>query len=70
MKRTFLSLVSMAFICAMTLTSCDEIMSTIDNPVGSYVQFKDSVLNLTPGQVAQNEATTISTEKVTYTSSD
>ena len=70
MKRTFLSLVSMAFICAMTLTSCDEIMSAVDNPVGSYVQFKDSVLNLTPGQVAQNEATTISTEKVTYTSSD
>ena len=70
MKRNFLSLVSMAFICAMTLTSCDEIMSTIDNPVGSYVQFNDSVLNLTPGQVAQNVATTISTEKVTYTSSD
>ena len=70
MKRTFLSLVSMAFIAAMTLTSCDEIMSAVDNPVGSYVQFKDSVLNLTPGQVAQNEATTISTEKVTYTSSD
>jgi len=70
MKRTFLSLVSMAFICAMTLTSCDEIMSTIDNPVGSYVQFNDSVLTLLPGQVAQNVATTISTEKVTYTSSD
>ena len=70
MKRTFLSLVSMAFIAAMTLTSCDEIMSTIDNPVGSYVQFNDSVLNLLPGQVAQNVATTISTEKVTYTSSD
>ena len=70
MKRTILSLVSMAFIAAMTLTGCDEIMSTIDNPVGSYVQFNDSVLNLTPGQVAQNVATTISTEKVTYTSSD
>ena len=70
MKRTFLSLVSMAFIAAMTLTSCEEIMSTIDNPVGSYVQFNDSVLNLLPGQVAQNVATTISTEKVTYTSSD
>ena len=70
MKRTIISLVSMAFICAMTLTSCDEIMSTIDNPVGSYVQFNDSVLNLLPGQVAQNVATTISTEKVTYTSSD
>ena len=70
MKRTFLSLVSMAFIAAMTLTSCEEIMSTIDNPVGSYVQFNDSVLTLLPGQVAQNVATTISTEKVTYTSSD
>lgn len=70
MKKTILSLASLAFVCAMTLTSCDEIMSTIDNPVGSYVQFNDSVLNLTPGQVAQNVATTISTEKVTYTSSD
>lgn len=70
MKRTFLSLVSMVFIAAMTLTSCDEFKSFIDNPVGSYVQFNDSVLNLTPGQVAQNVATTISTEKVTYTSSD
>lgn len=70
MKRTILSLVSMAFICAMTLSSCDEIMSTMDNPVSSYVQFKDSVLNLLPGQVDQNEATTISPEKVTYKSSD
>ena len=70
MKRTFLSLVSMAFICAMTLTSCDEIMSVIDNPVGSYVQFKDSVLTLLPGQDSLFAASTISTEKMTYTSSD
>ena len=70
MKRTILSLVSMAFICAMTLTSCDEIMSTIDNPVGSYVQFNDSVLTLLPGQDSLFAASTISTEKITYTSSD
>ena len=70
MKRTFLSLVSMAFIAAMTLTSCEEIMSAIDNPVGSYVQFKDSVLTLLPGQDSLFAASTISTEKITYTSSD
>ena len=70
MKRTFLSLVSMAFIAAMTLTSCEEIMSAIDNPVGSYVQFNDSVLTLLPGQDSLFAASTISTEKITYTSSD
>ena len=31
MKRTFLTLVSMAFICAMTLTSCVN----DDNPAGT-----------------------------------
>ena len=32
MKRTFLTLVSMAFICAMTLTGCTK----DDNPTGGY----------------------------------
>ncbi len=70
MKRTILSLVSMAFICAMTLTSCKEVMGSLDNPVGSYVQVKDSVVTLLPGETYDNPATTISTEKATYTTSD
>ena len=70
MKRTILSLVSMAFICAMTLTSCKEFIGSLDNPVGSYVQVKDSVVTLLPGETYDNPATTISTEKATYTTSD
>lgn len=70
MKRTILSLVSIALICAMTLVSCDELVSTIDNPVGSYVQFAKSELTLEPGVVVLNAATTISTEKITYMSSN
>jgi len=70
MKKTILSLVSMAFICAMTFTSCSEIMSTIDNPVGSYVQFAKTELTLQPGDVVPNTATTISTETIVYTTSD
>lgn len=70
MKKTILSLVSMAFICAMTLTSCNELVSSMDNPVSSYVQFPKSELTILPGQVVQNAATTISTENITYESSD
>ena len=45
-------------------------MSSLDNPVGSYVQVKDSVVTLLPGETYDNPATTISTEKPTYTTSD
>jgi hypothetical protein len=70
MKKTILSLVSMAFIAAMTLTSCDEIMSTIDNPVSSYVQFPSTELTLQVGEDRPFQATTISPAKITYKSSD
>ena len=56
----------MAVVCAVTLTGCDN----IDHPVSSYVQFDQAELFLLPGQVVQNAAVTISTEKITYTSSD
>ena len=46
MKKTILSLLSMAFISAMTLTSCDEIMSTMDNPVDSYLKVDAEVCDL------------------------
>ena len=70
MKRNFLSLVSMVFIAAMTLTSCEEMMSAIDNPVGSYVQFPSTELTLQIGEDRPFQATTISPAKITYKSSD
>ena len=70
MKRTILSLVSMVFIAAMTLTSCEEMMSAIDNPVGSYVQFPSTELTLQIGEDRPFQATTISPAKITYKSSD
>lgn len=69
-KRNFLSLVSMVFIAAMTLTSCEEMMSAIDNPVGSYVQFPSTELTLQIGEDRPFQATTISPAKITYKSSD
>ena len=70
MKRTVLSLASMAFVCAMTLTSCNEIMSTVDNPVSSYLAIETADMELLVGQDSLRAATTISTEKVRYASSD
>ena len=69
MKRTFLSLVSMAFICAMTLTSCDEIMSKLDNPVDSYLKV-DAEVFVKEGSAVELYAETISDAEVTYTVGD
>ena len=70
MKRTFLSLVSMAFICAMTLTSCEEIMSTIDNPVDSYLQVDGPELYVAEGSSIDVACATISDGDVTFTVAD
>ena len=69
MKRTFLSLVSMAFICAMTLTSCDEIMSKMDNPVDSYLKV-DAEVFVKEGSAVELYAETISDAEITYTVGD
>ena len=69
MKRTFLSLVSMAFICAMTLTSCDEIMSKLDNPVDSYLKV-DAEVFVKEGSAVKLYAETISDAEITYTVGD
>lgn len=69
MKRTFLSLVSMAFICAMTLTSCDEIMSKMDNPVDSYLKV-DAEVFVKEGSAVKLYAETISDAEITYTVGD
>ena len=69
MKRTFLSLLSMAFICAMTLTSCDEIMSKMDNPVDSYLKV-DAEVFVKEGSAVKLYAETISDAEITYTVGD
>ena len=69
MKKTILSLLSMAFICAMTLTSCDEIMSTMDNPVDSYLKV-DAEVFVKEGSAVELYAETISDAEVTYTVDD
>ncbi len=69
MKKTILSLLSMAFISAMTLTSCDEIMSTMDNPVDSYLKV-DAEVFVKEGSAVELYAETISDAEVTYTVGD
>ena len=69
MKRTFLSLLSMAFICAMTLTSCDEIMSKLDNPVDSYLKV-DAEVFVKESSAVELYAETISDAEITYTVGD
>lgn len=69
MKRTIYSLLSMAFICAMTLTSCDEIMSKMDNPVDSYLKV-DAEVFVKEGSAVELYAETISDAEVTYTVGD
>jgi len=69
MKRTILSLVSMVFIAAMTLTSCDEFKSFVDNPVNSYLEV-DTALYVKEGATIDLYAETISDAAVTYTVGD
>ena len=69
MKKTILSLLSMAFICAMTLTSCDEIMSKMDNPVDSYLKV-DAEVFVKEGSAVELYAETISDAEITYTVGD
>ena len=59
----------MAFISAMTLTSCDEIMSKMDNPVDSYLKV-DAEVFVKEGSAVKLYAETISDAEITYTVGD
>jgi len=54
----------------MITTSCEEFASMLDNPVGSYLEVKTDSVVLLPGDSYQIEASTISTEPMSYVSSD
>ena len=69
MKKTMhFLLVAVALVFGMT--SCDEFKSTMDNPVSSYLELKTTSVSIVPGGTYQIEASSISTAKITYESSN
>lgn len=69
MKKTMhFLLVAVALVFGMT--SCDEFKSTMDNPVSSYLELKTTSAFIVPGGTYQIEASSISTAKITYESSN
>ena len=61
-------LVAVALVFGMT--SCDEFKSMMDNPVSSYLELKTASVSIVPGGTYQIEASSISTAKITYESSN
>ena len=69
MKKTMhFLLVAVAIVFGMT--SCDEFKSMMDNPVSSYLELKTASVSIVPGGTYQIEASSISTAKITYESSN
>ena len=69
MKKTMhFLLVAVALVFGMT--SCDEFKSMMDNPVSSYLELKTTSVSIVPGGTYQIEASSISTAKITYESSN
>ncbi len=65
-------ILSFAFLTGvlMLTVSCKEFAAFMDNPVGSYLEVKEGSVTMTPGESYQIQASTISTEPITYESSD
>ena len=61
-------LVAVALVFGMT--SCNELNSMMDNPVSSYLELKTASVSIVPGGTYQIEASSISTAKITYESSN
>ena len=61
-------LVAVALVFGMT--SCNELNSMMDNPVSSYLELKTTSVSIVPGGTYQIEASSISTAKITYESSN
>lgn len=69
MKQTMrFLLVAVAIVFGMT--SCNEFKSMMDNPVSSYLELKTTSVSIVPGGTYQIEASSISTAKITYESSN
>ena len=69
MKKSSFFLGGALLLSTLFLTSCDKVMSKLDNPVSSYLQIDQTDLVLAVGAETTRIAETITTEAVTYTSS-
>jgi len=69
LAKNFLSLALFISVTMLT-TGCKEFGAFLDNPVGSYLEVKNNSVTMTPGESYQIQASTISTEPITYESSD
>ena len=69
MKKLSFLLGGVLLLSTLFLTSCDKVMSKLDNPVSSYLQIDQTDVVLAVGAETTRIAETITTETVTYTSS-
>lgn len=70
MKKTNFLLGGALLLVALFTTSCDKLMSKLDNPVNSYLEMNNKDVALWVGQKVSYPATSISTESIVYSSSD
>lgn len=69
MKNRSFFVAGALLLASLFTTSCKEMMSSLDNPVSSYLQIDQTDVVLAVGAETTRIAETISTEAVTYTSS-
>jgi len=70
MKKTNFLLGGALLLVALFTTSCDKLMSKLDNPVGSYASIDSAPTDKGPGDEFTLTVSTISDGAVTWTSSD
>ena len=69
MKKTMRFLLA-AVAVVLGMTSCDEIKSFMDNPVGSRLEISETTVTMHNGTTYDLKVTTISDQPITFTSSD
>ena len=69
MKKTMKFLLAAAVV-VLGMTSCDEIKSFMDNPVGSRLEISETTVTMHNGTTYDLKVSTISDQPITFTSSD
>ena len=69
MKKTMRFLLAAAVV-VLGMTSCDEIKSFMDNPVGSRLEISETTVTMHNGTTYDLKVSTISDQPITFTSSD
>ena len=70
MKKSSFFLGGALLLSTLFLTSCDKVMSKLDNPVSSYLEVGKADVVIPTGDTYQIEASTISTMPIMYESSN